>query len=99
MSEGAGNNKGKRGLLLLAKMLLVAALNVGSVFLVARLLPLPKGQGLAYVAHPFFALVFGLLVAVAYFILSWIWPMHERWLFIGALIASALISLLIFGTA
>lgn len=92
-------NKGKRGLLLFAKMLLIAALNIGGVFLAAKLLPLPKGEGLAYVAHPFFALVFGLLAAVVYFILSWIWPVYERKLLIGALVASLLISLLIFGTA
>lgn len=99
MAENKENSTAKRGLMLLAKMLVVALLNIGGVFLVARLLPLPKGQGLAYVAHPFFALAFGLLAAVAYFILSWIWPGYERRLWIGALAASLLISLLIFGTA
>jgi hypothetical protein len=99
MTENTGNNNAKRGLMLFAKMLMVAALNIGGVFVVARLLPLPKGQGFAYVAHPFFALAFGLLAAVAYFILSWIWQKYERRLLIGALVASGLFSLLIFGTA
>lgn len=37
--------------------LLVAGLGVAGLFAVAQWWPLPKGQGLAYVAHPFWALI------------------------------------------
>lgn len=96
MPEKTGNNKGKRGLMLLAKMLLAAAINIAGVFVIAKVFPLPQGQGLAYVAHPFFALVFGLLAAAAYFIGAWVRPLFEKRAFLLAIAASWLVSLLIF---
>lgn len=99
MPETSPPKSGKRVLILLLKLVLVAAINLIGVFVIAKLLPLPKGQGLAYVAHPFFALVAGMLSAVAYFILSWIWPQHERTLLAAAIGISWLISFLIFATA
>lgn len=98
MPEESNPSSGKRALILLLKLVLVAAINLIGVFVMAKLFPLPKGQGLAYVAHPFFALMGGLFTAVVYFILSWMRPRYERILLVAAIAISWLISLLIFAT-
>lgn len=92
-------SKSRFGLMLLLKMLLVVAINIAGVFVMAKTFPLPKGQGLAYVAHPFFALVGGALAGVAYFVLSWVWKSRELLLLFLAIVASWFFSFLIFYTA
>ncbi|MEM7658802.1 MAG: hypothetical protein AAF399_21945 [Bacteroidota bacterium] len=52
------------------KMILLLIATIMGVFLAAKLFPLPKGQGLAYVAHPFFALAGGGIISVVYLILG-----------------------------
>ena len=57
------------GWVILKTVLLLVGTILG-VFLAARLFPLPKGQGLAYVAHPFLALAGGGILSVVYLILG-----------------------------
>ncbi|MEL6650167.1 MAG: hypothetical protein AAFQ87_05095 [Bacteroidota bacterium] len=82
------------GIALLALLLLI--LEFGSLLLVGKLFPLPKGQGLQYVAHPFWALVGSCLTVIAFVVMMARQPDRRwRW-FIGAFLLSLLIHLLIF---
>ena len=79
---------------LLAVLLFICGF--GIMFVVARIFPLPKGQGLAYVAHPLWGLAGILLTSVVYVIgvnsrPERIW----RW-FAGGAVAILLWSLFVF---
>lgn len=83
-------------LLHLGKTVLVIVLSFGILFLVAKIFPLPKNQGLAYVAHPFYALGGNLLAGIVYFVLSVSKRFSDNWLFWICVGGSGLLSLLIF---
>jgi len=51
---------------IILKAILLLVIEVGIMLLIGQLFPLPKGQGLQYVAHPFWALVFSLLSVIPY---------------------------------
>ncbi|MEL7531023.1 MAG: hypothetical protein AAFN10_06935 [Bacteroidota bacterium] len=81
---------------IILKAFLLLLLEIGLLILISRLFPLPKGQGLQYVAHPFWALIFSLLSVIIYGVAAgrkasqqWIW-------FFSALGLSTAIHLLIF---
>ena len=78
------------------KAILLLVLEVGTLMLIGRLFPLPKGQGLQYVAHPFWALVFSLLSVIIYGIGAGRNPKQQWIWFLGAFAASSAIHLLIF---
>lgn len=83
----------------LGVFLLVAVGAVVGLWAVARLWPLPKGQGLAYVAHPFWALIGGGLSAVGALIACLKQPARWGWWLAGALALTWGISALIFLSA
>jgi hypothetical protein len=78
---------------------IVAALGIAGIFVAAWLWPLPQGQGFAFVAHPFFALIgcgvaaLGAAVASIFYADQWVWCL------IGGVGVTWTISSLIFLTA
>ncbi len=80
-------------------LVLVTALGIAGVFAAAWLWPLPKGQGLAYVAHPFYALVGCGAAAIGAAVASIVYPDQWLWWTAGGLALTWCISALIFFTA
>ncbi|RMG72894.1 MAG: hypothetical protein D6722_04560 [Bacteroidetes bacterium] len=78
------------------KTLVLLVLGIAGVFLAARLFPLPKGQGLAYVAHPFLALMGGVVTGIVYLIVGLAKVKAENQVFWGGLLASLAWSLAVF---
>ena len=97
-SPHKASNTPSLGLRLL-KALLVLLLSFGGLLLIAKLFPLPKGMGLQYVAHPFWAMVGIVLATIGYLISAFVRPLSESKSFWIALIASLGWSLLIFTSA
>ncbi|MEZ4773417.1 MAG: hypothetical protein R3D00_09575 [Bacteroidia bacterium] len=86
-------------LIRLGKTALVILVSLGTLFLIAKIFPLPKNQGLAYVAHPLYALGGNLLAGIVYFILSSTRRFPDNWLFWICVGGSGLLSLVIFTMA
>lgn len=86
----------KRLGLLFLKGIGILAINIGLLFVIAKIFPLPKGQGFQYVAHPLWAIIFGIVSAVGFVLIAFFTNNNERNVFIGAIAGSGLISLFIF---
>ncbi len=80
-------------------LILVAGLGFGGVFAAAWMWPLPKGQGLAYVAHPFLALIGCAVAAIAAAVAGVFYPEQWGWCLAGGLALTWSISAMIFMTA
>ena len=86
----------KRFGILFLKGIGILAINIGLLFIIAKIFPLPKGQGFQYVAHPLWALIFGLIAAVGFILVAFFTKNSEWKVFLTAVVCSGLISLYIF---
>ena len=77
-------------------LVIVAALGIAGIFAAAWLWPLPQGQGFAFVAHPFFALIGCGVAVLCAAVASYFYADQWAWCLIGGVGLSWTTSSLIF---
>ena len=81
---------------IILKAILLLALEIGLMWIISQVFPLPKGQGLQYAAHAFWALLFSLITVIVYAIGAGLRPPKQWIWFFSALGISVGLHLLIF---